>query len=254
MAKRQLSFVPESRTCEWCDEPIPEAARADSVTCSQECRQSRHRFRISPATKTADEPMRFFYCDPPYPGLAHYYKDQPTYGGEVDHRELVARLVAEAPDGWALSTSARSLQFVLALCPPDVRVAAWVKGSRAGASNRARSAWEPVIIRGGRPLRLTSSEVLDDVLSWGGRQPSHPGAIIGMKPAPFCEWVFRQLGAMRRDQLVDLFPGSGAVGRAWRIYSGQPISVSVGDPWNPPRLVEREGSTLPSRLEESRSK
>lgn len=197
--------------------------------------------------------MRFAVADPPYPGLARYYKGQPTFAGEVDHAELVERVVREYPDGWALSTSARALRAVLPLCPTDARVAVWVKGSRAGVSHRARSAYEPVILWRGRERRLEVAEALDDVLTWGGRQPSHPGALIGMKSAPFCEWVFRMLGAMRGDQLADLFPGSGAVARAWRIYSGQPVTVSAGDPWNPPRVVERNGSSLPSRLEESRA-
>ncbi len=96
-------------------------------------------------------------------------------------------------------------------------------------------------------------EVLDDVLLWGGRQPSHPGALVGMKSAAFCEWVFRQLGAEPGDEFADLFPGSGAVSRAWRLFSGHPVVVSAGDAWNPPRVAERRESAIPSRLEESRA-
>ena len=30
--------------------------------------------------------MRFAYADPPYPGLsARYYRNEPTFAGEVDH-------------------------------------------------------------------------------------------------------------------------------------------------------------------------
>lgn len=79
----------------------------------------------------ARTPKRFGYADPPYPGkAARYYKDHPDYAGEVDHRLLIESLVNEFPDGWALSTSAESLRDVLLLCPPDVRVAAWVRGER----------------------------------------------------------------------------------------------------------------------------
>jgi hypothetical protein len=54
--------------------------------------------------------MRFAYADPPYPGTARkYYGDQPTFAGEVDHRQLVASLVDAGYDGWALSTSAKAL-------------------------------------------------------------------------------------------------------------------------------------------------
>jgi hypothetical protein len=35
--------------------------------------------------------MRLGYADPPYPGLAHLYKDHPDYAGEVDHVVLIAR-------------------------------------------------------------------------------------------------------------------------------------------------------------------
>lgn len=248
----QMSFVDEVRSCEWCREPIPPRARKDAVTCSKSCRQARHRFRIPPADATVN-PLRFAYADPPYPTLSkRYYEDEESYAGEVDHAELVERLVRDYPDGWALSTSARALRPVLLLCPEDARVAIWVKGSRRGVSWRPRNAYEPVIVWGGRPRRMTCDEDLDDVLTWGGRQPSHPGALVGMKSAAFCEWMFRQLGAMAGDALTDVFPGSGAVTRAWQLYSGTPVAVSAGDPWNPPREVARRRTTLPSRLEESR--
>ena len=71
--------------------------------------------------------MLFAYADPPYPGRAYYYKRESSYAGEVDHKELVDRLVAQYPDGWALSTSSPSLADILPLCPEDVRVMAWVK-------------------------------------------------------------------------------------------------------------------------------
>jgi hypothetical protein len=60
-------------------------------------------------------PLRLAYADPSYPGKAWLYRDHPDYGGEVNHAELIDRLVAY--DGWALSTSAEALPAVLALCP-----------------------------------------------------------------------------------------------------------------------------------------
>ncbi len=41
-----------------------------------------------------------------------------------------------------------------------------------------------------------------------------------MKPPQFAVWMFRQLGARAGDELVDLYPGSGAIGEAWRRYAG----------------------------------
>ena len=183
--------------------------------------------------------MRFCYSDPPYPELAErYYKGHPAFAGEVDHAELIAKLASDFPDGWALSTSADALQVVLGMCPAGTRVAIWVKGSRAGESWRARNAYEPVLIYKGRARKIVRDEHLDDVLIWGGRQRTHPGALVGMKSAAFCEWMFRQLGALAGDELVDLFPGSGAVSRAWRLFS------NPGDPAHRRRRV-------PSRLEEA---
>lgn len=157
--------------------------------------------------------MRFAYADPPYPGKAFYYVER----AEVDHAALIRRLVAEYPDGWALSTSAVALAGVLRLCPPSVRVLAWVKRPRGG------SGWEPVIVAGGRrrstgdASRPTSARPLD-VLIYKGRYNAFPGALVGMKPPQFSAWLFRHLGALPGDSLDDLFPGSGAVSLAWRRF------------------------------------
>lgn len=212
----------EGQACIWCGDKF-EPSRVDGETCSKACRQARQRFRVSPMADQTGAALRFAFVDPPYPGLSErYYGDHPAFDGEVDHAELIAKLVIEYPDGWALCTNAPSLQMLLNICPEGTRVAIWVKGSRAGECWRARNAYEPVLIYKGRARKMTVDEVLDDVLIWGGRQHSHPGALVGMKPAPFCEWVFRQLGAAAGDELVDIFPGSGAVGRAWDLYSAAP--------------------------------
>jgi hypothetical protein len=177
--------------------------------------------------------MTFCYADPPYPGLARRYYDC----DEVDHVELVRRLVEEFPDGWALSTGPDALDDVLAIVRRRLdlestkleprlrsRTAIWVKGSRKGVSYSARNAYEPLIVCGGRAVELGVNDSLDDVLVWGGRQHTHPDALVGMKPAAFCEWMFRLLGATRGDQLVDLFPGSGSVSRAWELFTGEPAA------------------------------
>ena len=74
--------------------------------------------RPTPVAAQTSRAMRFGYADPPYPGHARVYRDHPDYAGEVDHAELISRLITEFPDGWALSTSAQALQDILALCPP----------------------------------------------------------------------------------------------------------------------------------------
>lgn len=160
--------------------------------------------------------MRFAYADPPYPGKAGYYPEQ----AEVDHQALVERLVADFPDGWALSTSAEALQHVLTLCPAGVRVCSWQRAVRPTRSRRPISAWEPLIVQGGRELPLDGPQAVRDALAYGGRFRAFPGALVGMKPPQFAVWMFCQLGVRAGDELVDLYPGSGAIGAAWRRYAG----------------------------------
>lgn len=166
---------------------------------------------------------RVAYADPPYPGMAwRCYGDQPTYAGEVDHAELVQRLVGF--DGWALSTSAKSLRDVLQLCPPEARVAAWVKP--IGVSGKTRgphSTWEPVIYM---PARLQQPGRRD----WISAMPARGGDsdLIGRKPRAFCTWLFELLGLAPHDTFVDLYPGSEAVTRAWSaaVYAASTYRVS----------------------------
>lgn len=168
--------------------------------------------------------MRFAIADPPYIGLARRYYGCP----EVDHRALVRKL--KHFDGWALCASsdsvleiARILRVVLSARQlKRVRMLVWVKGPHPGVAWSSRDAYEIVFVFGGRPRKLASNENLDNVLllSTNARQRTHPGALVGMKSAGFCEWLFRQLGACRGDELVDMFPGSGAVTRAWKMFQG----------------------------------
>lgn len=210
------------RLCGWCDEPIPAAARRDAVYCSTRCRQAAHRFTRGAALRpTTERPLRFAYADPPYPGkAAAYYADHPDFGGEVDHSRLVEQLVDGYPDGWALSTAAASLPAVLGICPPTVRVAVWVRGERPAFSYRPLNAWEPVIYHGGRPIPSSGTERRVDVLTYTARaRLTDPRRVVGAKPAEFAYWLFDLLGARPGDELVDLFPGSGGIGRAWTYFT-----------------------------------
>jgi hypothetical protein len=156
------------------------------------------------------------YADPPYPGLARkYYGNQPDFAGEVDHPALIASLSAEY-DGWALSTSMRALRDLLPLCPPRAHVAAWVKaiGISPGTFG-PHNTWEPVIVCPGRRRR-------PGVRDWLAAQPARGGGTLpGRKPIAFCAWLFQLLGLEPGDELVDLFPGSGIISRAWRELSSR---------------------------------
>jgi hypothetical protein len=211
------------RVCLWCGGDVPQASRVDAKFCGVVCRKRSWRFTgavlmFGEAPASRDGSRRYAYADPPYPGKSDYYTDQPTYAGEVDHRELIDRLMGEYPDGWALSTSSEALARVLKLCPDVVRVASWHRRVRRVKAKRPLQAWEPLIVYGGRPYGTAVVHDVEDRLTYEGRYQSFPGALIGMKPPEFAVWLFRQLNACRGDRVDDLFPGSGAVGRAWSIY------------------------------------
>lgn len=191
-------------------------------------------------------PMVFAYVDPPYPGKSRYYPERK----EVDHAALIRRLVLEYPDGWPLSTSSEALRDVLLLCPAGVRVCAWFKGPRPTKSRRALTSWEPLIVFGGRPLPVSVTQDLSDGLIARGRFRAFPGAMIGMKPPAFAEWMFRQLGAAPGDRLDDLFPGSGAIGVAWARWTASEArsgKAPLADPRGPSRPARADASSLEGR-------
>lgn len=172
--------------------------------------------RSDPATVPA---MRFAYADPPYPGCSRLYRADPQCA-EVDHAELIQRLCDEFSDGWALSTSSSALKRVLALCPDDVRVASWLKPFTPFKVNVGVAyAWEPVILRGGR-RRSRQQMTARDWLICNAPQLWRTG-LIGAKPAEFCYWLFDMLSVQPGDELCDMYPGTGIVGRCFAEYTGQ---------------------------------
>lgn len=166
--------------------------------------------------------MRFAYADPPYPGQAkRLYGAEAVADGrearEVNHALLVRYLCDEFPDGWALSTSTPALRDVLNLSPDDVRVCAWVKGWCSWKPNtHPFYAWEPVLLRGGRKPTSDAWRTRDWIMcNVATTQTQHEEFVRGAKPAAFIHWIFAILGLSPDDDLVDLFPGSAAVTRAW---------------------------------------
>ncbi|HKE51284.1 MAG TPA: hypothetical protein VKE25_07220 [Actinomycetes bacterium] len=158
--------------------------------------------------------LRFAYADPPYIGQAHrHYRKHADYAGEVDHAALIAHL--STFDGWALSASMKSLPRVMKLCPDDVLTLAWVKPIAPPMGDKRHYSWEPVILR---PLRRPAIYVKSHLVlsppqfTFRPRPPEH---VIGEKPEGFTHWVFDAAGLRPEDDLTDLFPGSGAIGRAW---------------------------------------
>ena len=160
--------------------------------------------------------MKIGYADPPYPGCAHLYKEHPDYAGEVDHTALLARLEAEF-DGWVLHTNSTTIAHVIR-CADEagvdgVRVMAWVKPFAAFKRNvPVAYAWEPVLVKACRKPVIDESMVWRD---WIAEGITMQRGLVGAKPEAVCHWVFNVLGAEPDDELCDLFPGSGAVTRAW---------------------------------------
>lgn len=187
--------------------------------------------RSGRAENARESPVRFGYADPPYPGMSHLYKDHPDYGGEVDHEKLVQRLCDEFPAGWVLHTASSTLASVLAACPEDVRVMAWVKPFASWKKGVYPAyAWEPVIMWGGRNV-YGDRQTVPDFCSEG---ITLKRGLTGAKPERVCHWLFDCLGATPDDEMVDLFPGSGAVSRAWRSYCDQPrLAFPVTDMTEP---------------------
>lgn len=155
---------------------------------------------------------RIAYADPPYPGCAHLYRNHPDYAGEVDYPELLRRLTEEF-DGFVLHTSSPALGMLLPLCPPDARVMAWVKPFAAFKRNvPVAYAWEPVIVRAARKPVVSGRIVMRD---WVSESITLRKGLVGAKPPAVARWAFEVVGAQPQDDLVDLFPGTGAIARAW---------------------------------------
>jgi hypothetical protein len=234
------------RICRWCRRPLEATARKDAEFCGRKCRQTAFRLRKRAVVEVlSDRPLRLAYADPPYPGLAKkYYQHQPTYRGEVDHRALLASLEYSF-DGWALSTSARALRELLPLCPPTVRVCAWVKPKGTSPKTYGlHNSWEPVLIK---PARAQRPGVRDWLLAHAARGG---GELPGRKPIAFCAWLFEAMGARPGDELADLFPGTGIVGRAFIELGGKLSPLQAGDASLTPASdvsLAAAGDTAPDR-------
>jgi hypothetical protein len=163
--------------------------------------------------------MRFAYADPPYIGQAKRHYSADPQCAEVDHEKLIQQLMAY--DGWALSASSPSLGYILSLCPADVRVAVWCKSFCAFKRNvRPDYAWEPVIFWGGRNPMNGHRALIPEK---NGKQTTPKDfhiapitlkkGLVGAKPESVCRWILDLLNVQAGDEVVDLYPGTGIMGR-----------------------------------------
>lgn len=156
------------------------------------------------------------YADPPYLGLAekfygHLHAEAAEYDKPETHQRLIERLCADF-DGWAMSLHTPTLRTILPMCPPEARVAAWVKpfaSFKPGVG--VAYTWEPVIFWGGRKRPKEAGTVRDHI----AENITLKRGFQGAKPDNVCFWIFEILGMQADDEFTDVFHGSGAVGRAW---------------------------------------
>lgn len=149
------------------------------------------------------------------------YADHPghaVYDSVEGHWALVRRLLDEFPDGWAMSCSSPSLLEIAEPFREFLRVAAWVKPFASYKPNVTPAyTWEPVLFAGGRKATRSEPTGRDSFVGNITMRRGFPGA----KSDEFAFWLFEDLfNARPEDEFVDLFPGSGAVTRAWETWCG----------------------------------
>lgn len=167
--------------------------------------------------------MKATYADPPYLGCAerhygHLHEAAAEYDDPETHRRLIERLSDEF-DAWALSMASTNLQTLLPMCPSDTRVGAWCKSFAAFKANVTHAyAWEPVLFRFHRKRTRQQDTWRDFIV-----EPiTLKRGFTGAKPDKVCFWIFEGLNLIEGDDFTDLFPGSGAVTKAyeqWRSNS-----------------------------------
>lgn len=174
-------------------------------------------------SRSANELITVAYADPPYLGCCkyyeHYHPDGRCWDDLETHRLLIERLCDEYPDGWALSLHEPSRRYLEPFTPADTRMGVWLKSFASFKPNvDPAHAWEPVFFRGGRRRGREYATTRDFLVCPITLQKG----LTGVKPREFCFWTFDLLGAMKGDELADLFPGSGVVGECWSEFQGRP--------------------------------
>jgi len=198
------------RLCLWCRSDL---GATQEKWCSKRCRQTAWRFRrLSVVEDLGDTPKRLAFADPPFPGLSRkYYRDEPSYAGEVDHGRLLDQLATY--DGWALATSREALEDgLLSLIPRGVEfhLCPWIKTHHHPKARGPANIHEYVIVHPARRRLPGVPDALVCPVARGG-----DSNLIGRKPLKYIAWLFQLLGATPADSLDDRFPGSNVVGRCW---------------------------------------
>lgn len=164
--------------------------------------------------------MRFAYADPPYLGqgkrYAHLHPDSLVWDDPATHAALVERLEDEFPDGWAISMTPQP-EALMAYVGPGRELAVWHRRGWMTAAPQMRISFcfELVMYRTKVPNSKKHGPMVTNVFTLGGHNWQVGSTHTGTKPPEFCSWVLDLLGYdPARDELVDLYPGEGAMTRA----------------------------------------
>ena len=157
--------------------------------------------------------MRLAFADPPYLGCCnlynHFHGDDDRCWDDIEtHASLFARL--NEYDGWVYCCTSPSLGTLLPYAPPH-RIAAWVKPFAAFKANvRIAYTWEPVLFSPARDRSADGAAVGRDHLA----EPiTLRKGLTGAKPQRFCRWTLDLMGYVQGDEVDDLYPGTGIMGR-----------------------------------------
>lgn len=157
--------------------------------------------------------LTFAYADPPYIGCSKLYPEHPDaakWDNPNQHKQLM-KDINDGFDGWALSCHEPSLQHLAPVAAVmGARIAVWVKPFAAYKANvRVAYTWEPVI------WKRTAERREDEPV--GRDHLSCPitlrKGLTGAKPEAFCRWLQVLWGWLPGDEIVDIFPGTGVMGR-----------------------------------------
>jgi hypothetical protein len=100
--------------------------------------------------------------------------------------------------------------------PTGARWMNWSKSFAAFKRNVSVAyAWEPVIVKAARKPVVSTRLVMRD---WIECPITLRRGLTGAKPEKVCHWAFEMVGARPEDDLDDIFPGTGAVMKAWRTW------------------------------------
>lgn len=142
---------------------------------------------------------------------ADFHPEAGEWDDPARHRRLLEE-IHDTYDGWAIATTLDGLEHYSPL-PVPARILIWHKGRALPTSHRIAATLEAVIVLAPKNRRSSRDlgRQVPDLLRATVPQHGFPGA----KPVEWTRWVLDALGYdPEADELVDVFPGSGAVTKA----------------------------------------